>query len=236
MKLLASALLALGLIAAAPAAAETAATAQARDWTRTVEATAEGGYRMGNPNAPLKLVEYASITCPHCAQFAAAASATLRNDYVRTGRLSWEVRPYLIFPSDPGIFMLMQCQGAGSFFELSDVLFAAQEDWSHRLMHQREQLSGLSTRQLVPAAVRASGVDHIFRDRGMTDARIDSCLADEAGLQRLVTNHRRYAAEGVNGTPSFYLNGQALPVGDWAGLQPLLAAARPGRGAGERGR
>ena len=237
MKRLASAFLALGLVAAAPAAAEAAVTAQARDWTRTVEATAEGGYRMGNPNAPLKLVEYASITCPHCAEFAAAASPTLRNDYIRSGRLSWEVRPYLIFPSDPGIFLLMQCEGAGSFFEASDVLFAAQEDWSHRLMHQREQLSTLTTRQLVSAAVRAAGVDQIFRNRGMSDARINSCLADETALQRLVANHRRYASQGVTGTPTFYLNGQALPVGDWAGLQRQLAAT-PARGAGsgERGR
>ena len=58
------------------------------DWTETVAATPEGGFRMGNPEAPVKLVEYASITCPHCAEFAEQGTSALRDQYVKSGRVS----------------------------------------------------------------------------------------------------------------------------------------------------
>ena len=88
------------------------------DWTQVVTETAEGGYRMGNPNAPVKLVEYASITCPHCGEFAEAGADELENVYVRSGQVSWEYRPFMIFPSDPGLLMLLRCQGPTPFFRL----------------------------------------------------------------------------------------------------------------------
>src|SRR5215212_5074116 len=59
------------------------------DWTATVEQTADG-FRMGNPNAPVKLVEYASPTCSHCAEFSEEGTGPLKNVYVKTGRVSWE--------------------------------------------------------------------------------------------------------------------------------------------------
>src|SRR5919112_206229 len=102
---------ALALPAAAPAQPR-AAQAQ-RDWTRIVVATPQGVFRMGNPAATVRLVEYGSITCPHCAAFEAEGGATLRNQYVRSGRVSWEYRPFMLFPTDPGVFMLLRCQGAG---------------------------------------------------------------------------------------------------------------------------
>ena len=68
MKRLASAFLALGLLAAAPAAAQAPAVANV-DWSQRVATTPEGGFRMGNPDAPVKLVEFLSLTCSHCATF-----------------------------------------------------------------------------------------------------------------------------------------------------------------------
>jgi protein-disulfide isomerase len=101
------------------------------DWTQTVSAT-ERGFLMGNPNAPVKLVEYASITCPHCAEFTNDGGAEGIQSYVRSGRVSWEYRPYMIFPTDPGLFALLRCQGAGTFFPLTEQLYADQRNWAVR--------------------------------------------------------------------------------------------------------
>src|SRR5689334_16077273 len=100
-----------------------------QDWTQVIQATPEGGYRMGNPDAPVKLVEYASISCPHCAEFTAEGATPLRERYVKSGQVSWEYRPVMLFPTDPGVFLLLRCQGAQPFFRLADQLYATQRDW-----------------------------------------------------------------------------------------------------------
>lgn len=211
---------------AAPAAAAPgqAATAQQGDWSQRIETTAEGGYRMGNPDAAVKLVEYASITCSHCADFNAAATP-LRDRYVRSGQVSWEVRPFLIFPSDPGIFLLLQCQGPSRFFELSDQLYATQPAWTQRLTQNAERLQQVKFPDGIGAFVRASGVDQLFRASGMSEERIAACLTDRAGIERLVAQHERYARSGIDGTPTFLINGQQANAGSWNELEPLLRAA-----------
>ena len=65
-----------------------------RDWSRTVAATPEGGFRMGNPNAKVKLVEYGSLACPHCRHFEETGYKPLVQQYVRTGRVSYEFRNF----------------------------------------------------------------------------------------------------------------------------------------------
>src|SRR5437870_4258034 len=110
MRALVLAFAALALLAApAASSAQRRAPVAHRDWSLVAVRTPEGGVRIGNPAAPVKLIEYGSITCPHCAAFSADGAAALRARYVRTGRVSWEYRPYLIFPTDPGIFMLLNC-------------------------------------------------------------------------------------------------------------------------------
>jgi hypothetical protein len=116
----------------APAEPAPALAPAARDWTATVVQTAEGGFRMGNPDARIKLVVYASITCPHCATFAASGTEPLMADYVRGGQVSWEYRPFLIFPSDPGIFQLLACRGPTEFSRWCK-LYSSQAEWAGRL-------------------------------------------------------------------------------------------------------
>jgi len=200
------------------------------DWTFTVSETPEGGYRMGNPNAPVKLVEYASITCPHCGEFAETGSAPLQNTYVRSGQVSWEYRPYMLFPTDPGIFMLLRCQGATPFFTLVDQLYGSQREWAGRVQSlpegQLQQLQGLEAGPRASALVRAAGLDQFFRQRGMPESRIDSCLADSRGLDRLAEITRSGTErDGVTGTPTFFINGERQDVGTWAQLEPRLRAA-----------
>ncbi len=200
------------------------------DWTQIVSETPEGGYRMGNPDAPVKLVEYASITCPHCALFSTSASEPLQNRYVKSGQVSWEYRPFMLFPSDPGIFMLLRCQGPTPFFRLTEQLYATQAQWSATLQNltpdEMQMMEALGPNARSAALVEAMGIDQFFRQRGMPEARINSCLADTAGLERLaaITQHGA-EQDQVTGTPTFLLNGEKLQVAEWEELEPQLRAA-----------
>jgi len=199
------------------------------DWTETVTQTPEGGFRMGNPDAPVKLVEYASITCHVCADFEEQGGAPLRDQYVRSGQISWEYRPYILFPTDPGIFMLLRCQGPAPFFRLSEQLYADQRNWTARVQssppEQLQQIEAMAPAPRAAALVRAAGLDQFFRQRGMPEARMSSCLADAQNLQQLAAITQRGSAEGVTGTPTFFINGQKQDVSAWAGLEPLLRTA-----------
>lgn len=200
------------------------------DWAQIVSETPEGGYRMGNPDAPVKLVEYASITCPHCAEFSEAAAEELQNRYVHSGQVSWEYRPFMLFPTDPAIFMLLRCQGPTPFFTLTEQLYASQRDWTGRLQalppEQLQQLQSLTPNAQAATYVQASGLDQFFRQRGMPDARIDSCLADNQGLQRLAEITRQGAErDQVQGTPTFLINGEKQDVSEWSALEGRLRAA-----------
>lgn len=209
-----------------------------QDWTLVVSETPDGGYRMGNPDAQVKLVEYASIGCPHCAEFTEEGSQPLRERYVRTGQVSWEYRPTIIFPTDPGVFLLMRCNGAQSFFRSADQLYATQREWMTKIQEQvqgqAEQLNALPVPQRLAALARAGELDAFFRQRGMPAARVDSCLADQDGLRALLAKSQELVErDGVTGTPTFFLNGEKLDgVGFWnnaqrpeQSLEPKLRAA-----------
>jgi protein-disulfide isomerase len=200
------------------------------DWTETVTMTDRGGFLMGNPNAPVKLLEYASITCPHCAEFSEQGGATLRDRYVRSGQVSWEYRPYMIFPTDPGVFMLLRCLGPTAFFRVSEQLYADQRNWAGRLQSlsedQAQQLENLPAVQKAAALVHLTGLDQFFRQRGLPEARMNACIADANNLQQLGEITRRASEEDqVTGTPTFIINGNKTEAGTWAQLEPLLRNA-----------
>lgn len=200
------------------------------DWTETVSMTERGGYLMGNPNAPVKLVEYGSITCPACARFSNEAYQSLTSRYVRSGQVSWEFRPFLIHATDPGVFLLLRCAGPAPFFRLSEQLYATQPEWAGRAEtmppEQAQQLQNLDPHSQAAALVRVMGVDQFFRQRGISEARINACLADDAALQQLGEISRRGTSEdNVQGTPTFIVNGEKLEASDWASVETRLRAA-----------
>ncbi|HVQ09809.1 MAG TPA: thioredoxin domain-containing protein [Allosphingosinicella sp.] len=228
----APAVLALALPAAASAAQAggVGPPAAARDWTQAVAATPEGGVRMGNPAARVKFVEFSSITCPHCAEFSRTASARLRDFYVRSGQVSWEYRPHLLFPTDPGLFALLQCQGPEGFFESVAQLYRDQPAWMQRTMafvsRREAALAGMTGPQRAAALVRGAALDQYFRRRGMSQSRIDACLADPRNLQRLADGTLRAVEEqDVTGTPTFVINGVKMEPSGWAEVELRLRAA-----------
>jgi protein-disulfide isomerase len=200
------------------------------DWTQMVAKTSDGGYRMGNPEAPVKLVEYGSLSCPHCAEFEEQGAPTLRDKYVKSGQVSWEFRTYLLFPTDPGISLLANCQSADAFFPAVEQLYKDQRNWFARIQampeDQLKALSAMPPREAAGIVARAAGLDEFFRQRGMPSAQIDSCLTDAAGLEKLADIKRKGDEAGVNGTPSFFINGKVVEgAANWTGLEPAIREA-----------
>lgn len=201
------------------------------DWTQTVLETPEGGFRMGNPDASVKLVEYASISCHVCAEFSEAGHRPLTENYVKSGQVSWEYRPYMIFPTDPGLFALMRCQGPGPFFAQAEQLYAQQEQWLGRLQAMSQdsatvnRISALPQNQQPGEIVKAIGLDQFFRQNGMPQARIDQCLADPASLARLAEIQQVGTRDNVRGTPTFLINGVPAEVTAWSALEPKIKEA-----------
>ena len=93
---------------------------------------------------------------------------------MKCGRVSWEFRPYMLFPSDPGIAMLLRCHGAAPFFQLAEQLYADQPNWAGKLQQippeMLQQLESMAPAQRAATLVRATGIDEFFRLRGMPEA------------------------------------------------------------------
>ncbi|HYG46523.1 MAG TPA: thioredoxin domain-containing protein [Allosphingosinicella sp.] len=200
------------------------------DWSQTVVKTPEGGYRMGNPEAPVKLIEYGSLSCPHCAEFEEQGGPALRDNYVKSGQVSWEFRTYLLFPTDPGVSLLLNCQSESAFFPAVEQLYKDQRNWLGKIQElPQDQLQALGTMPPAQSAgivARAAGLDEFFRQRGMPSAQIQACLSDPAGLEKIADIKRKGDEMGVNGTPSFFINGKFYEgPANWTGLEPVLREA-----------
>ena len=194
------------------------------DWTEVVSRTPEGGFVMGNPNAPVKLVEYASMTCPHCRDFAAAANERLRNHYVRSGQVSFEFRNFVLNPLDAAVSAVTRCQEPSAFFRLTEQLFEQQPTWSAAVTPEKQaQISQLPENQQLAGYIAAADLGAFFRARGTPEARLNQCLSNQQELQRMAemataaTNEHR-----VPGTPGFLINGELVEPTTWAELEPLL--------------
>jgi protein-disulfide isomerase len=236
MKQLASAFLAIGLLAAAPAAAQTPIV-QAVDWSQSVATTPEGGFRMGNPDAPLKLVEFLSLTCSHCATFSAEATPSLIQQ-VRSGRVSVEYRNYVLNHYDLAAAVLSRCAAPANYFAMTTDLFAQQSAWADRAdsltAAQKAEIEVRPTPQSVARTAELIGLKQIASRHGITPAEASRCLASAEGLGQVMAMRDAADRLGVTGTPTFMLNGRMIGGANWAMIQPLLSA--PATGAGERGR
>ncbi len=138
----------------------------------------------------------------------------------------------MIFPTDPGLFMLLRCQPPESFFAISDQLYHEQRQWAERLQNNTAAMA--QAQQMPPAQraaflVQAAGLDQFFQQRGMPAAQVGQCLANQAELQALTAiTERANNEENVTGTPTFLINGElAQGVDTWAKLEPVLQAQLP---------
>ena len=222
--------LALALAAFVPQAASDPASAQSRlapkasvvrDWSRTVVAT-DQGFRMGNPAAKVKLVEYGSLGCSHCADFARTGKPALASRYVRGGKVSYEFRTMVLNLPDISASMLARCSGS-SFFRVTDAMFAAQPAWTVRAAAVRVPAG--SELSQAAAVAEASGLVAIAVRNGLPAARARTCLADQAGLERVIAITNGGIQAGVEGTPTFFLDGTRTRGNTWPAIEPLIRRA-----------
>ena len=210
-------------IAAIPAPAGTA-------WTETASETPEGGFVVGNPDAPLKLVEYASHTCPHCAEFAQAGAAGI-DEYVEKGILSYELRNQIHDPLDLTIAMLARCGPPTSFQPLANQWWGNfQSVMTTALQTNAEAMQAAQSapsEQRFQALGQASGALDFFAARGISRDQAMTCLADTAKAQQIVDNSTKQSDElSVTGTPTFFLNGSLVPGTRWVeDIKPALERA-----------
>ena len=204
-------------------------TPQGTNWLETVSRTPEGGYRQGNPAAPIKLVEYGSRSCPVCGRFAAEGMEPLRAKYISTGKVSYEFRDFFVHPQDPAIAVLGHCVPTEAFFPILDGMFAEQPRFAERQSQVTDemfqQIQGLPRQQQTAMLAQVLGYVDFMKQRGIPQARLDQCLADPAMLATLGTQVQTAIDRGVAGTPSFFINDQKVNAVVWADLEPQLQAA-----------
>ena len=214
-------------------AAKPAARAAAKAWDDTFTLTAEGNTVMGNPNAPVRLVEFISYTCGHCAQFSVDSNEELRTGMVRKGEVAVELRPVIRVDIDIVPSLLAICGPKEKHFGNSHAILAAQGQWFKEPSDPtyKERWGATPADRINQVIARDLGLYAIMQQRGYTEAELDACMADKAQTERLtkVTNEA-FGPLGVTGTPSFLINGKLQSVYGWASLKPLLASALPRTG------
>ena len=204
-----------------------------QSWSATVRAT-DDGFLMGNPDAPIKVVEYGSLTCSHCGEFSQTSHEELRRDFIDTGRVSFEMRPFIRDPLDLSMAVVAACQGPERFFPLVDSLYAGQNAIlesasavSQSSAAQLQNVQNLPENQRLPAMAQIFGVANIFAARGVSADVVTRCIGDAAAVQRRVeaTSNAAQRYE-VNVTPTFLINGAiASDVATWPQMRDKLRAA-----------
>jgi len=196
-----------------------------RDWLLTADRTPEGGFRLGNPNASIKVVEYLSTTCPHCAEFAHRGGERLFQQYVRSGHVSIEYRNYYLNGVDIAAALLSRCARPRDYFTMTHALLGSQPQWMGRVSaitpEQRAALQALPPLEVAKRLVSMLGLDAIGERHGITPQVRAQCLT-QASLDQLDVLHSAGAAAGVNGTPTFFINGQMTQANTWEAIEPLL--------------
>ena len=215
--------------AAAAALALATAPAMAQDWNATQVPT-ESGWRVGNPDADLQLVEFISPTCGHCLNFFFQSEGAMQVAYVPTGRVAVEVRPWLRNETDEAMYLLARCGGDDKFFGNFRAILSRARDWwplyTGASASQRQRWTSGSFNNRMRAVASDLNLYPIMEARGYSRAQADTCLADEAAVTALKAS-RDADIEQYNlpGTPSFLVNGEFLDgVHSWETLRTVLDA------------
>ncbi len=222
--------LAIGVLVAGGATAQQpkAKAAAPRDWSTYVVQAPSGAYVIGNPAAKVRLVEYLSYTCGHCAEFMAESKMPLKDGYVRRGAVRIEVRHAVRDPLDMAAALLARCAGPRGFAGATDAIFAQQSDWARRgaawWQGNAAALQSETRLMQLKAAAEGSGLAALMRSRGMSDATINQCFATPTDLNRL-TAMADASWKVIKGTPTFVINGKTGGGGHWETLEPELRAA-----------
>jgi len=199
-------------------------------WNQVVTLGADGSHVLGNPAAKVKLAEYVSYTCPHCAQFTTESDGPLRIAYISSGKLSIEVRHQLRDPVDLTVAMLTNCGPKEKFFLNHSALMRSQASWIGPLgRSSAAQRNRWTTGTLLQRGQAIAADFHLYaimETRGYDRLTVDRCLADQALAQRLGSQAKQGYSLGVRSTPAFTINGKLLDdTTEWSQLRPQIDAS-----------
>ena len=200
-----------------------------QDWTQVVSRSEGGGYVMGNPNAGLKLVEYGSRTCPTCGAFGQTGMQPLENSYVKSGKVSYEFRDFLVHAPDLGVSILGHCAGTAPFFPILEQMYLEQPQFLDKLEGAgafQQSIQGRTPQAQAVAWVEHLGYIDFLKQRGVPEAQARACLADPKLIKEVSDLSQSAMDQGVTGTPTFFLNGQKLENQvTWPQIEQALKAA-----------
>ena len=163
---------------------------------------------LGKADAPVTIIEYASMTCPHCANFHKTTYPALKSKYIETGKVRFIFREFPLDDLAVAASMLARCAGAEKSMAMIDVLFASQDKWA--------------TRDPIPALLQ------IAKQAGFTQASFDTCLKDQKLYNDILAVRERGSKEfKVESTPTLFVNGKPMKGGATIEeldkvIQPLL--------------
>lgn len=183
-----------GMTPIATAASAQEATAPAATASVSSQASRVPDMILGKADAPVTVVEYASFTCPHCANFHATVWDKFRKNYIDSGKVKFVYRE--VYFDKFGLWgaVVARCGGPDKYFGISDMLYDGQRDW---LASGNEK--GISD------ALRKIGLK-----AGLTGDAIEACLNDKDMMQAMVANYQTNATnDKIEGTPTFLINGES---------------------------
>ena len=199
-----------------------------QEWMNVAQQTEEGGYLIGNPDAPLKLIEYGSLTCGACANFAQTGAEALKAEYVNSGVVSFELRNTVRSAFDLALVRLTRCGPVESVHPLNDQVWMNFDSVMNGAQEGAELLQNadIPEGQQFVAMAQAAGFLDFFAARGISRDQGAACLADENAMVALGEElGERANADNVTRTPTFFLNGRMLEETQWSQLEATLQRA-----------
>lgn len=185
--------------------------ANAQETEADIDTSTIAEMSLGNPDAPVTVIEYASFTCPHCATFHAGAFKQLKSDYIDTGKINFVYREVYFDRFSLWASMIARCGGTPqSFFGMSDLIYSGQSTWS---------------RAGEPEAI-VGELRKIGALAGLDGDTMEACLQDGENARTLVAWYQENAdADGIDSTPSFVINGQKYSNMAYSEMAALIDAA-----------
>lgn len=195
------------------AAAATAAMTPAMAQEAMITGEEPGDFSLGLPDAPVKIVEYASYTCPHCASFHTNVFKNLKAEYIDTGKVHFTLREVYFDRYALWASMIARCGGEARYFGIHDMLFDKQQDWA-----------GSQDPMQVVQSLRTIGLA-----AGLDNAALDACLNDQAKAEAMIARfEKNMAADDVKGTPTVFVNGAKYSNMSWVDMKKIIDDALAG--------
>lgn len=199
-------------------------------WADVVTKTADGGYLVGNPEAPIKLMEFGALSCSHCAEFSKESSAELRDSFVASGRVSYELRLFMLNALDMPAALLVTCGSPEAVPVLADQFWAWQPTMFQNLQAagdaQMQAISSQPPQTRFASLAKVSGMEQFITARGIAADQAVACLADTKKATELATQTQTASEKfSITGTPTFFINGQKSEHNAWPEIKAALEAA-----------